>query len=77
MMTTTKNYLIFGGIDGIGGALASRLNRQGHTIYVTTSSPEKAENAIASGSPKDSVLLADASSLDTITQAVQKRHPGA
>jgi NAD(P)-dependent dehydrogenase (short-subunit alcohol dehydrogenase family) len=75
-MTTPKNYLIFGGIDGIGGALATRLNSQGHTTYVTTSRTEKAESAIASGFPEDRVLLADALSLDSVTQAVAQATSG-
>ncbi len=70
MTTTPKNYLIFGGLDGIGGALAADLTGQGHTAFVTTSNAEKAKNAIESGAPEGKVLLVDALSPDTVTQAV-------
>ncbi len=76
MTTTEKNYLVFGGIDGIGGALATRLASHGHKTYVTTSRAEKAKSAIASGFPEDRVLLADALSLDTVTQAVAQAASG-
>ena len=70
MTTTQKNYLIFGGIDGIGGALAGQLTRQGHTAFVTTSTEEKANAAIQNGTPENKILFVDALSHDTITQAV-------
>ncbi len=70
MTTPQKNYLIFGGIDGIGGALAARLMADGHRVFVTTSRPEKVEAALQSGVTRDQIFLVDALSPESITQAV-------
>jgi NAD(P)-dependent dehydrogenase (short-subunit alcohol dehydrogenase family) len=70
MTTPQKNYLIFGGIDGIGGALSARLKAGGHRVFVTTSNPEKAEAALQSGIAQDQIFLVDALSPESIAQAV-------
>ena len=70
MTTPQKSYLVFGGIDGIGGALAARLMAGGHRVFVTTSRPEKAESAHQSGLAQNQLLLADALSPESVTQAV-------
>ncbi len=76
MTTPQKNYLIFGGIDGIGGALTGRLKAGGHRVFVTTSSPEKAETAVQSGLVRDEIFLADALSPESISQAVTAASAG-
>ncbi len=70
MTPPQKNYLIFGGIDGIGGALTTRLIADGHRVFITTSRPEKAEAATQSGVAQDQIFLVDALSPESITQAV-------
>ncbi len=70
MTPPQKNYLIFGGIDGIGGALTTRLMADGHRVFITTSRPEKAEAAVQSGVAQDQIFLVDALSPESITQAV-------
>lgn len=76
MTNPQKNYLIFGGIDGIGGALTARLKAGGHRVFVTTSSPEKAETAVQSGLVRDEIFLADALSPESISQAVTAASAG-
>jgi len=66
-MITTKTFLIFGGIDGIGGALATELRANGHTVYVTTSKPEKTQHSPVSA---ENTLIADVFQPETISAAV-------
>ncbi len=68
MNTHQNNTLIFGGISGIGGALSDLLSAQGHTVYVTTSKPERASD---SHLPAEQVLFADVLNHDSIRSAVQ------
>lgn len=66
-MSSDKTFLIFGGIDGIGGALTEQLLMQGHDVYVTTSRPDKAAGGIL---PAARVLQADVLDHTTIEAAV-------
>ncbi len=67
MSPSPKNYLIFGGIGGIGGALANQLKEEGHRIFVTARTPEK---ALESSVSPDHTLIVDVFSPETIQQAV-------
>jgi NAD(P)-dependent dehydrogenase (short-subunit alcohol dehydrogenase family) len=67
-MKNNKTYLIFGGIGGIGGALADQLTAQGHEVYVTTSRPARASETSL---PADRVLHVDALQPETISQAIK------
>lgn len=67
-MSSGKTFLIFGGIDGIGGALAEELRGQGHDVYVTTSQADKATNGTL---PADRVLHVDVLNHATIQAAVE------
>lgn len=67
MTTAQKTTLIFGGIGGIGGALATTLTQQGQKIFVTTSRPERAAE---SGLPQGQVLHADALQPESLEAAV-------
>ncbi|MBU3723902.1 MAG: SDR family oxidoreductase [Burkholderiaceae bacterium] len=55
-MNSGKTFLIFGGINGIGGALTEELLSQGHDVYVTASQPDKAGQ---SPLPSERVLHVD------------------
>lgn len=66
-MHSGKTFLIFGGIDGIGGALTEELLGQGHDVYVTTSQPNKASQCSL---PAERVLQADVLDHTTIEAAV-------
>ena len=57
MTSSAKNFLIFGGIGGIGGALSELLLSQGHGVFVTTTREGRAQEAKVSS---DHVLVADA-----------------
>lgn len=72
MSQTQQNFLIFGGIGGIGGSLAARLQQDGHPVYVTTKTPSKIEQAVSQGISADRVLTVDALSPESITQAVSQ-----
>lgn len=72
MTHPNKNYLIFGGIDGIGGALAGRLRGAGNSAFITTSSVDKAQTAIQSGAQPEKVLVVDVLSQEAIDQAVEQ-----
>lgn len=63
-----SNVLIFGGIGGIGGALAGRLAQQGSRVYVTTRDPENATPSHQS----ITVLGADVLHEESIRAAVQQ-----
>jgi len=63
----SKNYLIFGGIGGIGGFLTDQLTQQGHCVFVTTQTPEK---ALQSSVDAKHTLVADVLNPDSIKQAV-------
>lgn len=67
-MSSGKTFLIFGGIDGIGGALTEALVGQGHDVYVTTSQAEKATTSIV---PADRVLQVDVLDHAAIQAAVE------
>ena len=64
----TKNILIFGGIGGIGGALTESLSAQGHTVFATTTRPERSTE---SRLPPERIIHADAMRLETIQAAVK------
>jgi NAD(P)-dependent dehydrogenase (short-subunit alcohol dehydrogenase family) len=66
-MSQLKNILIFGGIGGIGGALADLLAAQGHHVFVTTSKSEKIHQSTL---PQDRVLTADVRDHQSIRDAV-------
>ena len=66
-MSQLKNILIFGGIGGIGGALADLLAAQGHHVFVTTSKSEKIPQSTL---PQDRVLTADVRDHQSIRDAV-------
>jgi NAD(P)-dependent dehydrogenase (short-subunit alcohol dehydrogenase family) len=66
-MSQSKNILIFGGIGGIGGALADLLAAQGHDVFVTTSKSEKIPQSTL---PQDRVLTADVRDHQSIRDAV-------
>lgn len=68
-MSSGKTFLIFGGIDGIGGALTEALVGQGHDVYVTTS---QADKATASMVPADRVLQVDVLDHAAIQAAVDQ-----
>ncbi|MFZ9999177.1 MAG: SDR family NAD(P)-dependent oxidoreductase [Holophagaceae bacterium] len=63
----SKNYLIFGGIGGIGGFLTDQLTQQGHCVFVTTQTPEK---TLQSSVNAKHTLVADVLNPDSIKQAV-------
>lgn len=65
-MNTRKNFLIFGGIGGIGGALCDVLAAQGHYVIVTTSKPENQLTTLA----KEQVLTVDVRDHQSIRDAV-------
>jgi NAD(P)-dependent dehydrogenase (short-subunit alcohol dehydrogenase family) len=67
MTNQSKTSLIFGGIGGIGGALADTLSQRGDTVYVTTSRPDRSGQTAV---PQEQVLHADATQPDTIRAAV-------
>lgn len=69
MSSHNKNILIFGGIGGIGGALADLLTQRGNTVYVTTSNLERASE---SALPGTQVLYADALNHESIQSAVRQ-----
>jgi NAD(P)-dependent dehydrogenase (short-subunit alcohol dehydrogenase family) len=66
-MNTRKNFLIFGGIGGIGGALCDVLAAQGHYVIVTTSKPEKNQLTTLA---KEQVLTVDVRDHQSIRDAV-------
>jgi NAD(P)-dependent dehydrogenase (short-subunit alcohol dehydrogenase family) len=68
MSNQQKNILILGGIGGIGGALCDLLSAQGHTVYATTSKPERAHESHLSSAR---VLHADALNPESIQSAVK------
>lgn len=67
MSTSGKNFLILGGIGGIGGALAERLQTKGHSVFVTSRQPDPSKTTI----PAEHVLAADAMDHASIRSAVQ------
>jgi NAD(P)-dependent dehydrogenase (short-subunit alcohol dehydrogenase family) len=67
MTSSAKNFLIFGGIGGIGGALSDLLSSQGHNVFVTTTREGRAQEA---GLPAERVLVADAQATQSIQAAV-------
>jgi NAD(P)-dependent dehydrogenase (short-subunit alcohol dehydrogenase family) len=68
MTLASKTILIFGGIGGIGGALAERLAAKGGTPYVTTRNPAAGQTTL----PPEQILTADALDHDSIRAAVTK-----
>ena len=66
-MNAQKNFLIFGGIGGIGGALADILAAQGHHVTVTTSKPEKFQQTTLA---RQQVLTVDVRDHQSIRDAV-------
>ena len=66
-MNAQKNFLIFGGIGGIGGALCDVLAAQGHYVIVTTSKPEKNQLTTLA---KEQVLTVDVRDHQSIRDAV-------
>ena len=67
MTSSAKNFLIFGGVGGIGGALSELLLSQGHSVFVTTTREGRAQEARV---PADHVLVADALESHSIQAAV-------
>lgn len=63
-----SNYLIFGGINGIGGALARLLAEDGFRVFVTTRNPANAAPEHAN----ISVLGADVLNEESVRAAVQQ-----
>jgi NAD(P)-dependent dehydrogenase (short-subunit alcohol dehydrogenase family) len=68
MTNQSTTSLIFGGIGGIGGALAEILAQRGETVYVTTSTPNRSSETSV---PATHVLHADATEPETIQAAVR------
>jgi NAD(P)-dependent dehydrogenase (short-subunit alcohol dehydrogenase family) len=66
-MNARKNFLIFGGIGGIGGALSDILAAQGHHVVVTTSKPEKIQQTTL---VREQVLTVDVRDHQSIRDAV-------
>jgi NAD(P)-dependent dehydrogenase (short-subunit alcohol dehydrogenase family) len=66
-MNARKNFLIFGGIGGIGGALSDVLAAQGHHVIVTTSKPEKSQQTALA---KEQVLTVDVRDHQSIRNAI-------
>ena len=66
-MNARKNFLIFGGIGGIGGALSDVLAAQGHHVIVTTSKPEKSQQTALA---KEQVLTVDVRDHQSIRDAI-------
>jgi NAD(P)-dependent dehydrogenase (short-subunit alcohol dehydrogenase family) len=66
-MNAQENFLIFGGIGGIGGALSDILVAQGHHVFVTTSTPEKIQQTTLT---KERVLTVDVRDHQSIRDAV-------
>ena len=64
-----KTFLIFGGIGGVGGALADLLTQEGHQVFVTTKSPEKMSQTSL---PPAQVLQADVLDHGAIEEAVRR-----
>ncbi|HCG37271.1 MAG: SDR family NAD(P)-dependent oxidoreductase [Holophagaceae bacterium] len=67
MSPNPKNFLILGGIGGIGGFLTDRLIEQGHRVFVTTRNPQK---VLQSSVDQDHTLVVDVLNPDSIQQAV-------
>jgi NAD(P)-dependent dehydrogenase (short-subunit alcohol dehydrogenase family) len=67
-MTTQKTYLIFGGVGGIGQAIAARLTGAGHTVFITSRDLEKAQTAAQEIGAQ--ALAVDVLAPETIKQAV-------
>ncbi|MFM8233732.1 MAG: SDR family NAD(P)-dependent oxidoreductase [Holophagaceae bacterium] len=63
----SKRYLIFGGIDGIGGALSHRLIEQGHQVFVTTRTQEKVSRSCVG---EDCTLVVDVLNPESIQRAI-------
>lgn len=70
MTQTAQRFLVFGGIGGIGGSLASRLHQGGNQVYVTTTDSSKADPQSLSGIPLNQVLTADVLSTESVIEAV-------
>jgi len=67
MTLDSKTFLIFGGVGGIGQALAESLSEKGHRVFVTTRNPDEAQSKIRL--PESQILKADALDADSIQSA--------
>ena len=64
MTLDSKNFLIFGGVGGIGQALAESLSEKGHRVFVTTRHVDEAKSKIKL--PDAQSIEADALDADSI-----------
>jgi NAD(P)-dependent dehydrogenase (short-subunit alcohol dehydrogenase family) len=67
-MISQKTYLIFGGVGGIGQAIAARLTGAGHHVFITSRDLEKA--AAAAQAIGAHALAVDVLDADAIKEAV-------
>lgn len=67
MTLDSKNFLIFGGVGGIGQALAESLSEKGHRVFVTTRHVDEAKSKIKL--PEAQIIEADALDADSIRRA--------